>query len=223
MKELNRFRQFLNESYQPDLYRYEIDYYGKEGTPFFLQRARIKTVLKAEDPREERNEKAKAIALQHFIDNYDINSFYPKPVIRAYGFPILDRPEVAASVGKTTSKMEGNLDLNFVKDVIKNLGYGNSENKSGNKKSDIDPNQTIFSTSFRDPMESLEVILYVAADNKKEAKMLAQQYMDKEYEDSFKFARLSNLGVFDDLDPFGEKDADLWKGKIADFGMDNYN
>ena len=72
-------------------------------------------------------------------------------------------------------------------------------------------------------MESLEVILYVAADNKKEAKMLAQQYMDKEYEDSFKFARLSNLGVFDDLDPFGEKDADLWKGKIADFGMDNYN
>lgn len=38
------------------------------------------------------------------------------------------------------------------------------------------------------------------------------------YELPFKLVNSRNLGTFDDLDPFGEKDADLWKGKIADFG-----
>jgi len=48
--------------------------------------------------------------------------------------------------------------------------------------------------------------------------MLAQQYMDEVYPDSFEFVYSRNLGTFDDLDPYGEQDAELWKGKIADFG-----
>ena len=57
-----------------------------------------------------------------------------------------------------------------------------------------------------------------AVDTEEEAKMLAQQYMNQTYPDSLEFVDSRNLGTFDDLDPFGEKDADLWKGKIADFG-----
>jgi len=44
------------------------------------------------------------------------------------------------------------------------------------------------------------------------------QYMDKTYPDSFEFVNSRNLGTFDDLDPYGEQDAELWQGKIADFG-----
>jgi len=88
----------------------------------------------------------------------------------------------------------------------------------GEPLADIDPNQTIFSVKFEDFEESQEVGLYVAVDTEKEAKMLAQQYMDEVYPDSFEFVYSRNLGTFDDLDPYGEQDAELWKGKIADFG-----
>jgi hypothetical protein len=96
-----------------------------------------------------------------------------------------------------------------------------NENKlspDGEPLADIDPSQTIFSVNFKDFRESQEVGLYVAVDTEKEAKMLAQQYMDEVYPDSFELVNSRNLGTFGDLDPYGEQDAELWKGKIADFG-----
>ncbi len=88
----------------------------------------------------------------------------------------------------------------------------------GEPLANIDPNQTIFAVNFEDFEEGQEVGLYVAVDTEKEAKILSQQYMSEEYPDSFEFVDSRNLGTFDDLDPFGEQDAELWKGKIADFG-----
>ena len=216
MKELIRFRHFLNESYQPDLFRYEIDYYGKEGTPFFRKRARIKTVVKAEDP--ERREKAESIALQHFRDNYDINSFYSKPAIRTYGIQTLGRPEWEALEGKTTSEMEGNLDLNFVKDVIKNLGYGNSENKSGNKKSDIDPNQIIFNIQYKNKKNTVN--LYIAANDFETAKSIADQYMGKEYENSFRYNKRGSRQLSEPFSGLEYDEQEAFEGNIADFGFD---
>lgn len=96
-----------------------------------------------------------------------------------------------------------------------------NENKlspNGEPLADIDPNQTIFAVNFEDFEEGQEVGLYVAVDTEKEAQTLAQQYMDETYPDSFEFVNSRNLGTFDDLDPYGEQDAELWQGKIADFG-----
>ena len=206
MKELHRFRQFLNE----EIYTTEFKNYRK-GKQTIIR-------VKADDKF-----KAKEIAKSYVQDKY--GPLFPF-TDDAVGF--IDISDEGQKEFEGNLKDEGVFELgNWYVPQFANTSAGAGDYddslETNTTQYSIDPNQTIFSTSFRDPMESLEVILYVAADNKKEAKMLAQQYMDKEYEDSFKFARLSNLGVFDDLDPFGEKDADLWKGKIADFGMDNYN
>jgi len=216
VKELIRFRRFLNESNQPDLLRYEIDYYGKEGTPLFRKRARIKTVVKAEDP--ERKEKAEAIALQHFRDNYDVNSFYSKPTSRTYWIQTLGRPEWEALEGKTTSKISGNLNLDFVEDVIKNLGYGDSENESGNRKSDINPNQTIFNIQYKNKKNIVN--LYITADNFELAKQIADQYMSKEYENSFRYNKRGSRQLSEPFGGLEPEEQEQFKGKIADFGFD---
>lgn len=88
----------------------------------------------------------------------------------------------------------------------------------GEPLADIDPNQTIFSVNFREKGDDGEVGLYVAVNTEREARKLAKQYMADEYESPFKLVNSRNLGTFDDLDPFGEQDAKLWQGKIADFG-----
>jgi len=200
MKELNRFRQFLNE----EIYTTEFKNYRK-GKQTIIR-------VKADDKF-----KAKEIAKSYVQDKY--GSLFPF-TDDAVGF--IDISDEGQKEFEGNLKDEGVFELgNWYVPQFANNSAGAEEIDT--TQYSIDPNQTIFSTSFRDPMESLEVILYVAADNKKEAKMLTQQYMDEEYVDSFKFAGVSNLGVFNDLDPFGEKDVDLWKGKIADFGMDNYN
>jgi len=86
----------------------------------------------------------------------------------------------------------------------------------------IAPDQTIFSVKYRDEMEGLEAVLYVAADSKEEATKMADQYMDDNYVDSYEYYDYESreLSVpFKDLDP---EEQELFKGKIADFGVDNY-
>ena len=49
---------------------------------------------------------------------------------------------------------------------------------------------------------------------------MADQYMEGAYEDSYKYYNSLELSEpFEDLD---EKEQELFKGKIADFGIDNY-
>jgi len=88
----------------------------------------------------------------------------------------------------------------------------------GESLADIDPNQTIFSVNFIEKGDDGEVGLYVAVNTEREARKLAKQYMANEYESPFKLVNSRNLGTFDDLDPYGEQDAELWQGKIANFG-----
>jgi len=86
----------------------------------------------------------------------------------------------------------------------------------------IAPDQTIFSVKYRDEMEGLEAVLYVAADSKEEAKQMADQYMKDNYVDSYEYYDYESreLSVpFKGLDP---EEQELFKGKIADFGVDNY-
>ena len=83
----------------------------------------------------------------------------------------------------------------------------------------IAPDQTIYSVKYQDEREGLEVILYVAADNNKEAETMADQYMDSTYEDSYKYYETRDLGEFEDLD---ESEQELFKGNIADFGIDTF-
>lgn len=204
MKELNRFRQFLNE----EIYTTEFKNYRK-GKQTIIR-------VKADDKF-----KAKEIAKSYVQDKY--GPLFPF-TDDAVGF--IDISDEGQKEFEGNLKDEGVFELgNWYVPQFANTSAGAGDYddslETDTTQYSIDPNQTIFSTSFRDPMESLEVILYVAADTEEEAKMLTQQYMDKEYVDSFKFAGVSNLGVFDDLDPYGEK-GDIWKGNIADFGMDNF-
>lgn len=84
----------------------------------------------------------------------------------------------------------------------------------------IAPDQIVFSSRFRDENEGLEVILYVIAKSEEEATQMANQYMDENYTDSYKFERTQPLGAtFGDLDPEEQK---LFKGNIADFGVDTF-
>lgn len=84
----------------------------------------------------------------------------------------------------------------------------------------IAPDQPIFSVKYRDYREGLEVTLYVAADSNEEAETMADQYMEGAYEDSYKYYNSLELSEpFEDLD---EKEQELFKGKISDFGIDNY-
>ena len=102
--------------------------------------------------------------------------------------------------------------------TYKYWGLEGGETETKKEIANIDPNQTIFAVNFREKGDDGEVGLYVAVDTEREARRLAKQYMDDGYESPFKLVNSRNLGTFDDLDPFGEKDADLWRGKIADFG-----
>lgn len=88
----------------------------------------------------------------------------------------------------------------------------------GEPLANIDPNQTVFSVNFEEKGGGSEVNLYVAVDTEKEASEIAKQYMVDGYESPFELVNSRNLGTFDDLDPYGEQDAKLWQGKIADFG-----
>ena len=88
----------------------------------------------------------------------------------------------------------------------------------GKPLADIDSNQTIFSVNFIEKGDDGEVGLYVAVNTEREARKLAKQYIANEYESPLKLVNSRNLGTFDDLDPYGEQDAELWQGKIADFG-----
>jgi hypothetical protein len=84
----------------------------------------------------------------------------------------------------------------------------------------ITPDQTIFSVKYRDYREGLEVTLYVAADSNEEAETIADQYMDSAYKDSYKYYNSLELSEpFEDLD---EKEQELFKGNIADFGIDTF-
>ena len=47
--------------------------------------------------------------------------------------------------------------------------------------------------------------------------------MKDNYEDSYEYYDSRELSEpFGGLDPYGEQDAKLWQGNIADFGIDNY-
>ncbi len=86
----------------------------------------------------------------------------------------------------------------------------------------INPNQTIFNINYKDDNEMLEVDLYVAADNFKTAKQMADQYMGREYVDSYKYDKSGSRKLsepFSGLDPGEQK---TFKGNIADFGIDNF-
>ena len=86
----------------------------------------------------------------------------------------------------------------------------------------IDPNQIIFNINYKDDNEMLEVDLYVAANDFKTAKQIADQYMGREYVDSYKYDKSGSRKLsepFSGLDP-GEQQA--FKGNIADFGIDNF-
>ena len=212
MKELIRFRQFLNEAPTQDVMRNTFTFYGKRDTPFFGKEIDAIVFTKF----EEGEEKAKAIALQNFKDKYDINLFFPPVRTDSSGFNSQDSPKVLPLLGKATITQPAELI-----DPEKTYKYWNvegGETETEEKVANIDPNQTIFAVNFKDFGEDQEVGLYIAVDTEKEAQTLAKQYMNKTYPGSFKFVDSRNLGTFDDLDPFGEKGADLWKGKIADFG-----
>jgi len=84
----------------------------------------------------------------------------------------------------------------------------------------IAPDQTIYSVKYRDEREGLEATLYVAANSNEEAETIADQYMTKEYVDSYKYYDSLELSEpFEDLEP---EEQELFKGNIADFGIDNY-
>lgn len=212
MKELIRFRQFLNEAPTSDVMRYIFTFYGKRDTPFFGKKIDAIVFNKF----EEGEEKAKAIALQNFKDEYDINLFFPPVKTDSSGFNSQDVPKVLPLLGKATiTPPQELIDPEY---TYKYWNVEGGETETEEEVANIDPNQTIFAVNFKDFGEDQEVGLYIAVDTEREAKMLAQQYMNKTYPKSFKFVDSRNLGTFDDLDPFGEKDADLWKGNIADFG-----
>lgn len=211
MKELIRFRQFLNEAPTPDIMRYTFTFYGKRNTPFFGKYITAMVFTKFEEDEE----KAKLMALQNFKDKYDINLFFPPVKTNSQGLNSQGRPEWLA--------LPGTVEINKPNELVnpeKTYKYWNvegGETETEKEIANIDPNQTIFAVNFENE-EGQEVGLYIAVDTEEEAKMLAQQYMNQTYPDSLKFVDSRNLGTFDDLDPFGEKDADLWKGQIADFG-----
>lgn len=211
MKELIRFRQFLNEDLRPDIMRYTFTFYGKRNTPFFGKEIKAEVFIKFEEDEE----KAKSIALQNFKDKYDINLFFP-PVKTGSGY-------LNSQSNPDFASLPGTVEINKPNELInpeKTYKYWNvegGETETEKEVANIDPNQTIFAVNFENG-EDQEIGLYVAVDTEEEAKMLAQQYMNQTYPDSFEFVNSRNLGTFDDLDPFGEKDADLWKGNIADFG-----
>lgn len=212
MKELIRFRQFLNEAPTSDVMRYIFTFYGKRDTPFFGKEIDAMVFNKF----EEGEEKAKAIALQNFKDEYDINLFFPPVKTDSSGFNSQDVPKVLPLLGKATINPPQELiDPEY---TYKYWNVEGGETETEEEVANIDPNQTIFAVNFKDFGEDQEVGLYIAVDTEREAKMLAKQYMNKTYPGSFKFVDSRNLGTFDDLDEFGEKDADLWKGNIADFG-----
>lgn len=211
MKELIRFRQFLNEAPTQDVMRNIFTFYGKRDTPFFGKAIDAIVFTKF----EEGEEKAKAIALQNFKDKYDINLFFP-PVRTDSSSSNSSNPKVLPLLGKATITQPEELI-----DPEKTYKYWNvegGETKTKKEIANIDPNQTIFAVNFKEKGGESEVGLYVAVDTEREARRLAKQYMADGYESPFKLVNSRNLGTFDDLDPFGEKDADLWKGKIADFG-----
>lgn len=211
MKELLRFRQFLNEAPTPDIMRYTFTFYGKRNTPFFGKYITVMVFTKFEEDEE----KAKLMALQNFKDKYDINLFFPPVKTNSQGLNSQGRPEWLA--------LPGTVEINKPNELInpeKTYKYWNvegGETETEKEVASIDPNQTIFAVNFENE-EGQEVGLYIAVNTEEEAKMLAQQYINQTYPDSFEFVNSRNLGTFDDLDPFGEKDADLWKGQIADFG-----
>ena len=211
MKELIRFRQFLNEVSTPDVMRNIFTFYGKRDTPFFGKAIDAIVFTKF----EEGEEKAKAIALQNFKDKYDINLFFP-PVRTDSSSSNSSNPKVLPLLGKATITQPEELI-----DPEKTYKYWNvegGETETEKEIANIDPSQTIFAVNFKEKGGESEVGLYVAVDTEIEARRLAKQYMADGYESPFKLVNSRNLGTFDDLDPFGEKDADLWKGKIADFG-----
>ena len=211
MKELIRFRQFLNEAPTLDVMRNIFTFYGKRDTPFFGKAIDAIVFTKF----EEGEEKAKAIALQNFKDKYDINLFF-SPVRTDSSSSNSSNPKVLPLLGKATITQPEELI-----DPEKTYKYWNvegGETETEKEIANIDPNQTIFAVNFKEKGGESEVGLYVAVDTEREARRLAKQYMADGYESPFKLVNSRNLGTFDDLDPFGEKDADLWKGKIADFG-----
>ena len=84
----------------------------------------------------------------------------------------------------------------------------------------IAPDQTIYSVKYQDEMEGLEATLYVVADSNEEAETIADQYMDDNYESSYEYYNSMKL-----REPFGglePEEQELFKGNIADFGIDNY-
>jgi hypothetical protein len=212
MKELIRFRQFINEAPTPDIMRYTFTFYGKRNTPFFGKYITAMVFTKFEEDEE----KAKLMALQNFKDKYDINLFFPPVKTGSQGLNSQNRPEWLA--------LPGTVEINKPNELVnpeKTYKYWNvegGETETEKEVANIDPNQTIFAVNFREKGDDGEVGLYVAVDTEREARRLAKQYMVDGYESPFKLVDSRNLGTFDDLDPFGEKDADLWKGNIADFG-----
>jgi hypothetical protein len=206
MKELIRFRQFLNEG--PDVMRYIFTFYGKRDTPFFGKEIDAIVFNKF----EEGEKKAKSIALQNFKNKYDVNLFFPPVRTDASSFDLQDK----SLLGKVTITQPN--ELIDPEKTYKYYGLEGGETETEKEIANIDPNQTIFAVNFKEKGGESEVGLYVAVDTEREARRLAKQYMADGYELPFKLVNSRNLGTFDDLDPFGEKDADLWKGKIADFG-----
>lgn len=212
MEELIRFRQFLNEAPPPDIMRYRFNFYGKRNTPFFGKEISVTVFTKFEEDEE----KAKSMALQNFKDKYDINLFFPPVRTESKGLNSQGRPEWLALPG--TVEINKPYELPNPEKTYKYWNVEGGETKTEKEIANIDPNQTIFAVNFEEKGGGSEVGLYVAVDTEKEARRLAKQYMADGYESPFKLVDSRNLGTFDDLDPFGEKDADLWKGKIADFG-----
>ena len=213
MKELIRFRQFLNE--ETDVMSYTFTFYGKRDTPFFGKGIDVTVFNKF----EEGEEKAKSAALQNFKKEYDVNLFFPPVKTDASGFDSQDTKYGvfdSSLLGKVTVRQPDKL-IDPEK-TYKYYGLEGDETETKKEIANIDPNQTIFAVNFREKGDDGEVGLYVAVDTEREARRLAKQYMADGYKSPFKLVNSRNLGTFDDLDPFGEKDADLWKGKIADFG-----
>ena len=213
MKELIRFRQFLNEGTY--VMTYTFTFYGKRNTPFFGKSIDVILYNKAEEGAD----KAKLTALQNFKKEYDVNLFFPPVRTNASGFDSQD-----TTYGVFDSSLLGKVTVMAPEELIdpektyKYHGLEGGETETEKEMANIDPNQTIFAVNFREKGDDGEVGLYIAVDTEREARRLAKQYMADRYESPFKLVDSRNLGTFDDLDPFGEKDADLWKGKIADFG-----
>ena len=143
MKELIRFRQFLNEAPTPDVTRNIFTFYGKRDTPFFGKAIDAIVFTKF----EEGEEKAKAIALQNFKDKYDINLFFP-PVRTDSSSSNSSNPKVLPLLGKATITQPEELI-----DPEKTYKYWNvegGETETEEEVANIDPNQTIFAVNFKD-------------------------------------------------------------------------